>query len=265
LPDEEQLLQLTPNGLLTLVVEAGVDKGAKLLLLLWRTWYVRNNITHGSDKISFDASVVFLQKYWLELCDIRQLQGASDSKGKRPVAESLCLNHAQKCRQEAKWEAPPQDFLKVNVDGAFDGASGIGGIGVVIRDSSGLVQLTAWRFISQSTGAEEMEALACKEGMDLAAKWCRQNIILETDCSTVASMLSVGSGMRSCLKFTIDEAIEAGSKLPQWKIIHMRRESNSVSHELAQLAKRTKDSAVWRFAAPVCVEQIIARECNLFF
>jgi ribonuclease HI len=264
LPDEEQLLQLTPNGLLTLVVEAGVDKGAKLLLLLWRTWYVRNNITHGSDKISFDASVVFLQKYWLELCDIRQLQGASDSKGKRPVAESLCLNHAQKCRQEAKWEAPPQDFLKVNVDGAFDGASGIGGIGVVIRDSSGLVQLTAWRFISQSS-AEEMEALACKEGMDLAAKWCRQNIILETDCSTVASMLSVGSGMRSCLKFTIDEAIEAGSKLPQWKIIHMRRESNSVSHELAQLAKRTKDSAVWRFAAPVCVEQIIARECNLFF
>jgi hypothetical protein len=104
-----------------------------LLLLLWRTWHVRNNITHGSDKISFDASVGFLQKYWLELCDIRQLQGASDSKGKRRVAESLCLNHARKCRQEAKWEAPPKDFLKVNVDGAFDGASGSGGIGVVMR------------------------------------------------------------------------------------------------------------------------------------
>jgi hypothetical protein len=108
-----------PDGLLTLVVEVGVDKGAKFLLLLWRTWHVRNNITHGSDKISFDASVGFLQKYWLELCDIRQLQGASDSKGKHSVAESLCLNHARKCRQEARWEAPPQDFLKVNVDGAL--------------------------------------------------------------------------------------------------------------------------------------------------
>jgi hypothetical protein len=97
--------------------------------------------------------------------------------------------------------------------------------------------------------------------MELAAEWCRQNIILETDCSTFVSMLSAGSGMRSFLKFIIDEAIEAGNKLPQWKIIHKRRESNSVAHELA---KRTKDSAVWRFAAPVCVEQIIARECNHF-
>jgi hypothetical protein len=70
--------------------------------------------------------------------------------------------------------------------------------------------------------------------MDLAAKWFRQNIILETDCSIVASMLSAGSGMRSCLKFIIDEAIEARSKLPQWKIIHKRRESNSVAHELKE-------------------------------
>jgi hypothetical protein len=56
--------------------------------------------------------------------------------------------------------------------------------------------------------------------------------------------------------------MEAGDRLPAWEVTHSRRESNGVAHELAQLAKRTKHSAVWRFAAPVCVEQLIARDSN---
>jgi hypothetical protein len=57
LPDELKLLNMTPDSLLPMVVEAGIDQGSKLLLLLWRTWYVRNKITHSSDKPSFAASV----------------------------------------------------------------------------------------------------------------------------------------------------------------------------------------------------------------
>ena len=44
--------------------------------------------------------------------------------------------------------------------------------------------------------------------------------------------------------------------------VHVRRERNRAAHELAQLAKRTTHFAVWRFTAPICVEQIIAQECN---
>ena len=48
----------------------------------------------------------------------------------------------------------------------------------------------------------------------------------------------------------------------EWTVVHTRRESNGVAHELAQLAKRNRHSAVWRFVAPVCVEHLVAHECN---
>jgi len=55
------------------------------------------------------------------------------------------------------------------------------GIGVVIRDSSGSVLLTAWNFISDAGSAEEVEALACEEGLTLAAEWMASPSILESD------------------------------------------------------------------------------------
>lgn len=57
--------------------------------------------------------------------------------------------------------------------------------------------------------------------------------------------------------------VVAGSRLPEWKAIHMKkRERNRAAHELAQLAKRSKHTAVWRFLVPTCVEQVIAQDCN---
>jgi hypothetical protein len=109
LSDEEKLLHLT-KGLLPLIIDAGTDVGARLLLLLWRTWYVRNNITHNTDKLTFAASVGFLQRFWMELCDVRQQKGFSDPKGKKPVSKTLCIGK-QKDRSKIQtiWEAPQQD------------------------------------------------------------------------------------------------------------------------------------------------------------
>jgi ribonuclease HI len=165
-------------------------------------------------------------------------------------------------KKQEKWMAPPEDWLKINVDGALDERTGEGGIGVVIRNHRGEVILTAWRFALGEGSAEEVEAQACKYGLLLAAEWCPQKAVLVTDCSSVATMLASKNGGRSPLKFIIDETIETGHRLSAWTVIHKRRESNRVAHELAQLAKRTRHSAVWQFAAPLCVEQIIARECN---
>ncbi|OEL23865.1 hypothetical protein BAE44_0015116, partial [Dichanthelium oligosanthes] len=53
-----------------------------------------------------------------------------------------------------------------------------------------------------------------------------------------------------------------GNRLPAWKVEHSKKEQNSAAHELAQLAKRTKHSAVWRLRCPMCIEQIVAQECN---
>jgi ribonuclease HI len=263
LPDEEQLRNFTPLSLLQRLDALSTDASAQLLLLLWRTWHVRNTITHGNDKLSFEGSIKFLQKYWTELCEVRQQGSRSDQHGKLPCVDSLTAGKQKRPdKEQEKWMAPPEDWLKINVDGALDERTGEGGIGVVIRNHRGEVILTAWRFALGEGSAEEVEAQACKYGLLLAAEWCPQKAVLVTDCSSVATMLASKNGGRSPLKFIIDETIETGHRLSAWTVIHKRRESNRVAHELAQLAKRTRHSAVWQFAAPLCVEQIIARECN---
>lgn len=49
--DEEQFPRLTPHNLMVLIDNVGTDMGARVLLLLWRTWQVRNNLTHDSEKL----------------------------------------------------------------------------------------------------------------------------------------------------------------------------------------------------------------------
>lgn len=105
LPDEEQCLQLTPDSLLETIDRLGVDTGAKLLILLWRTWQVRNNLTHDSDKLSFAGSVNFLTRYWMELCGIRHRHSPRDAKGKSVIQDSLIAGKANKqLAARAKWE-----------------------------------------------------------------------------------------------------------------------------------------------------------------
>jgi hypothetical protein len=51
-------------------------------------------------------------------------------------------------------------------------------------------------------------------------------------------------------------------ELPSISFKHVKREQNSVAHELAQLARRLSHSAVWHNRVPVCVEHLITQDCN---
>jgi hypothetical protein len=56
------------------------------------------------------------------------------------------------------------------------------------------VVLSAWSFLQSRGTAEEVVAIACRDGLLLAAKWCQQSVVVETDCSTVAAMMASRSG-----------------------------------------------------------------------
>jgi hypothetical protein len=56
---------------------------------------------------------------------------------------------------------------------------------------------------------EEVEVLACREGLHLAAEWCPGKVILEFDYNYVVSMLREGNFQRSHLKFALEETNEA--------------------------------------------------------
>jgi hypothetical protein len=51
-------------------------------------------------------------------------------------------------KQRTQWVAPPDGWMKVNVDGSFVEQSGEAGVGVAVRNHRGDVVLTAWRCCS---------------------------------------------------------------------------------------------------------------------
>ena len=60
---------------------------------------------------------------------------------------------------------------------------------MVIRDHQGMVLLSGWRAIFNAVSTEEVEALACLEGIRLAASWERKRAVLESDCEIVIKSL----------------------------------------------------------------------------
>lgn len=96
----------------------------------------------------------------------------------------------------------------------------------MIRDERRAIQLTAWKYNDRAGDAEEVEALACAKGLKLAQEWCPVRAVLETDCVSLVAPLNKNEGQRSRLKFIMDEARSAGNGLPEWTLVHTRRESN---------------------------------------
>ncbi|GJN36713.1 hypothetical protein PR202_gb25602 [Eleusine coracana subsp. coracana] len=137
-----------------------------------------------------------------------------------------------------------------------------GGVGVVARDDKGRVILTSWRVIFNANSPAEVEWLACHEGVNLAAEWVRDRVIVETDSSLVASMLREHSFAKSKFCF-IGQDIEARTgDLPEVCFQAVRRGCNRAAHELAQLAKQTAHTAVWRSGVPQCIKHLVTQDCN---
>ena len=151
---------------------------------------MRNEVVHGAKLIPMSVSVSFLLNYAdsLQLSQCKIVK--EDMKGKKSILseseQSRVDIEKRKARQLLeRWKPPEQGCVKVNVDGAFNQETGRAGIGIIMRDSTGMVIICAWKAIFDGMNAEEVEALAWLEGVRLAAEWSQSKAIIESDCSTV--------------------------------------------------------------------------------
>ena len=117
LPGEDALVNTGPEWLLELLNNLDSQSVGRLLLLLWRSWFNRNENTW---KVCLPAgSVKFLTNYSNELFAIQQ-EGLSDVKGKKPVLQlPISTNDGPSRKVKQGWEPPKPGWLKVNVDGSF--------------------------------------------------------------------------------------------------------------------------------------------------
>lgn len=81
-----------------------------------------------------------------------------------------------------------------------------------------LTVLSRQRALKQGNAIEEVEVLACREGVFLAAEWIWKPAVLETDCGSVVDMVRNSAGQRSQHTFIVSEILELATQLLAFSI-----------------------------------------------
>ncbi|KAF8762283.1 hypothetical protein HU200_009631 [Digitaria exilis] len=263
LPEETKLAYTGPDWLLLLLNSCSPPIRDLTKLVLWKAWSLHNDITHESESSSILGSVHSLLSMRSALDEMQQQQGVGCRDEQHCSSSDKRIRHS-KGKQKglaSSWTPPVKGWTKVNVDGSFVAQTGGAGVGVVARDDQGRALFAVCQELRRCADAAEAEATACLLGVRLGAERTPGRVVLETDCARLAAALK-GSSDRSELGFIIGETHEHAKMLEEWKVVQVKRESNLVADELAQLARKTELSKVWLNCAPACIANLLELDCK---
>jgi hypothetical protein len=152
-----------------------------------------NKVTRAGQNL-IDASVHYLKRLGMELASA---PGVETPVGTVPCRRGSFVRPVVGDLNNC-WNRPARATIKINVDGAFNPATGQAAIGAVARDYEGYPKIMYWRPVSHCRDAEEVEALACLEGLHLAQHWPNNvRIEIESDCTNLVAKVRSSSKDRS--------------------------------------------------------------------
>jgi ribonuclease HI len=230
-------------------------------MLLWRSWHLRCDITHGKGEETIASSVSFLLNYDTILYDQDQLTDKKEGNTvPNPFVSTNVSCSSKYYRQEladsSLWRPPAAGDTKINVDAAFYPETNMAAVGVVARNHLGAITAAASSFIGRCHDVEEAEALAILEGLKLAIDQDLKPSALESDCAVAVLNVNCATVNKSRSWATYRNIAAAWDLMPDCKIVKIARKSNSVAHELASIAIRTGLSNVWSQPIPEAIQAL---------
>jgi ribonuclease HI len=261
--NEGQFSWTGPDWLLHLLNTVDDSCRDNTLLMLWCAWHHRNDVMHGKGKALIRYSVEPLKSYAVSLWgSSTENQTGLSEKGKEKIYEGIqkmqaCNSMSEQHKTQCRWSLPRSGWAKLNLDARFCRDSGQACCGVVVRDQSGAVMLSAWKYLENIASPEEAEALACLEGMRVAVDYMRQPLQVESDCMVLINALQSPYPDRASWLGTITEIKELSQLFPDCNFNHVRRTGNQAAHALAQLALRRKHGDVLRAGFPQEIAKIV--------
>jgi ribonuclease HI len=231
---------------------------ARILLLLWRSWHLRNDVIHQKGKESIASSIAFLQAYHGDSTE--QVPCHVDSKGKRSLAPTSSTRPEVDVAPPS-WTAPPVGWIKLNTDGSMLPNSKISGAGAVARDSTGAVIFAACTPLPNCTDVEEAEARAALLGLTILSRHGPSRVILEMDNVAAVTALRAKTQNRSRVWAVYQEAKALLLDMHDCVIIHTKRETNRVADSLAKLAKSLGERDM-RDDLPIPVRELVIHDSN---
>jgi ribonuclease HI len=195
-----------------------------VVITSWYIWWVRRRRTRNED-----VAPIFKRK--MSILAIAS-NSAKAMTSYRPTTDD-------------RWSKPLPRQVKVNVDASFFEDSRSGAVGAVLRDYQGQFIAASCKFIPHLTSAMMVEAMAMKEGLNLAiGKGCN-SVIAEGD-----SMETIQACSGSDVWWTEPAAIYAdcvdlATQIGQVSFIHCQREANMCAHVIARESFNSRSSCIW--------------------
>lgn len=135
-------------------------------------------------------------------------------------------------RKECKWTPPPQDWIKLNFDGASRGNPGIAGLGFILRDHKGQWLAQRAKPLGHTTNnLAELEAV--KEGLTLCNRINIRKLIIEGDSQIILNALRKRTTPNWRINSSLEEAIKKIDNIEEVIIQHIYREGNTEADKLA--------------------------------
>ncbi|KAL0014623.1 hypothetical protein SO802_001692 [Lithocarpus litseifolius] len=130
---------------------------------LWNPWKRRNNLCLGKPTLPLNKVLEHFQE--------QQFQSHSSPS-------TLAMSRS---KQLATWTPPPEHWYKINFDGFTFANKDKAGLGVVVRNSEGLVMVSLAQQIPLPPSVTEVEVLVARRALELAIELSFDRIILEGD------------------------------------------------------------------------------------
>ena len=135
------------------------------------------------------------------------------------------------------WLPPSPSVYKVNFDGATFPDIAMAGLGVVVRDSEGLVTAALLERIHLPPTVAALEALACRRSILFAIELGLQEVVFEGDSEVIFKLLTAEQPCMSAFGHIIEDSRSLAARLRLATFTHTKRQGNNVADKLAKLAK----------------------------
>jgi hypothetical protein len=151
------------------------DDQTRVFVTLWAIWHARRKAIHEQIFQSPLTVHMFVENF------VSDLNLSEQEKKKQAPAMHVPTNEG--------WIPPPSGMAKINVDASVGKKSIRGAVAAVARNKLGEFLGASATIFKGRTDAETLEALACREAVELARDLNLHKIRVATDCQNVVRSL----------------------------------------------------------------------------
>ncbi|XP_042983215.1 uncharacterized protein LOC122312624 [Carya illinoinensis] len=152
---------------------------------------------------------------------------------------------------------PPPDFYKANWYAAVDKENSKIGVGVIVRDSGGLIIASLCSSISLSPDPLLGEAVAALGASSFYSELGLNQIMLEGDSLAVIQAVQHKDESWSPTGLVIRDIKIVLSKVQTWSIHYISRKFNVIAHALAKFALTCSEEHIFMEEYLPCIQYLL--------